>query len=95
MENLQFVNCLVDELVEAKDAARANEVAADRLDTLVTLILNNSKTGYGDLNSLRIEDESPMYQFIKACYPSRYESRLSELLEERENRLKKEAENEH
>lgn len=93
MENLQFVNKLVDELVEANNYIKVNEMATDRLDTLINLILNSSKIGHGDFNRLRIEDETPMFQFIKACYPSRYESRLYELIADRENKLKKESDN--
>ena len=50
-------------------------VAADQLDTLINLIINNAKLSY-DKERLTLNDDKIVMEFIKAIDPKIYEERF-------------------
>lgn len=73
-----WIDKLVDELIDAKDTASRLELDSSQLDTLVKIILNNSRLDYGG-ESLRIDGESAIFAYLMVIYPETYKKRLEEL----------------
>ena len=73
-----WINKLVDELVDAKDAV--SELSYDRelLDTMVRIILNSSRLDYYG-KDLTLDSEKTILEYVKAIYPSSYAERIKEL----------------
>ena len=78
-----WIDKLIDELIEAKDEVNRLTVDSSQLDVLVGIILDGSRLNY-DGNGLRIDDESGIFAYLRAIYPETYKARLRELKEERE-----------
>lgn len=78
-----WIDKLIDELIEAKDEVNRLTVDSSQLDVLVGIILNGSRLNY-DGNGLRIDDESEIFAYLRAIYPETYNARLRELKEELE-----------
>lgn len=73
-----WIDKLVDELIDAKDTASRLELDSSQLDTLVKIILNNSRLDYGG-ESLRIDGENAIFAYLMVIYPETYKKRLEEL----------------
>lgn len=73
-----WIDKLVDELVDTKDTVSRLEIYSSQLDTLVKIILNNSRLDY-DGKSLRIENERAIFAYLMVIYPDTYNKRLGEL----------------
>lgn len=78
-----WIDKLVDELIDAKDTASRLELDSSQLDTLVKIILNNSRLDY-DGESLRLDDERAIFAYLMVIYPETYNKRLGELKAARE-----------
>ena len=73
-----WIDKLVDELIDAKDKASRLELDSSQLDTLIKIILNNSRLDYNG-ESLRIDNESAIFAYLMVIYPETYKRRLEEL----------------
>lgn len=86
-----WIDKLVDELVDTKNEVASNVVDVNQLDTLIKLILNNASLGYSGEN-LRIENEISIFEYLKVIAPNSYYKKLNSLKDEREAEIKKLAE---
>lgn len=78
-----WIDKLVDELVDAKDAVSELSSDKDLLDTMVRIILNCSDLDYGN-KDLRLSTERAILEYVKAIYPESYAARIKELKAERD-----------
>lgn len=86
--NETWIDTLVDELVDAKNKVSRLIISSDRLDTLVTIILNNAELNYQG-NGLRISSDTPILEFLRSVYPTQYANKITTLKTEQEAELKK------
>lgn len=86
MEN----NILTPDFIDDYASARVDSA---QLDTLINIILSSSRLDY-DGESLVLEADRPVFEFIKALRPIRYDQRLDGLIEakERKDKERKDAE---
>ena len=87
-ENETWIDKLIDELIDTKNEVARKVVDADILETLTTLILNNARLDYSG-ETLRLENETAVFEYLRAIYPNAYAKRLSKLKEEREAEIKR------
>ena len=78
-----WIDKLVDELVDAKDAVSELSSDKDLLDTMVRIILNCSDLDYGN-KDLRLSTERAILVYVKAIYPESYAARIKERKAERD-----------
>lgn len=86
-----FIDKLIDELVDTKDEISELRIKAEKFDVLVSMILNNARLDYSG-ESLRIENEDAILEYLKVIYPSYCESKLNSLKVEREAEIQRLAE---
>lgn len=90
MDNETNTTTFIDRLVEAytdnMETMTTIVSERDQLSLLVDIILNNTKLSYSG-DDLRIEGESIILEYIKACYPRRYGRRQEDLIFERDKKL--------
>jgi hypothetical protein len=86
-----WIDKLIDELIDAKDEIAKYKVESNQFNTLARLILNNVRLDYSG-ESLRIENESAILEYLRVIYPTAYEVRLSNLKDERAAEIKRLAE---
>ena len=86
--NETWIDKLVDELVDAKNEVSRLSISSNLLDTLATIILNNAELNYQG-NGLRISSDTPILEFLRTVYPTRYANKLTTLKAEQEAELKK------
>ena len=87
-ENETWIDKLIDELVDTKNEVASQVVGADQLDTLAKLILNNARLDYSG-ETLRLENETAIFEYLKAIRPETYKYILNKLKTEREAELEK------
>lgn len=83
-----WIDKLVDELVDAKNEVAKKRVDSSQLDTLVEIILNSSRLDYNG-ESLRIDNESAIFGYLRAIYSNSYIIRVAQLKDEREAERKR------
>lgn len=83
-----FIDKLIDELVDTKDEISELKIKETKLNVLASIILNNARLDYSG-DSLRIENESAIFEYLRVIYPSYYKSKLDELKVEREAEIAK------
>ena len=88
--NETWIDKLVDELVDAKNEVASKAVDVEQLYTLVKLIFNNARLNYSG-ESLRIENEDAIFEYLKVIEPDTYYSKLKALKAERDAEPKIEA----
>lgn len=81
-----YIDRLVLELINKTDTMICIASERDLLSLLVDIILNNTMLSYSG-DDLRIEGESIILEYIKACYPRRYKRRCEDLIVEKEKKL--------
>ena len=81
-----WIDKLIDELVDTKDEVADNAVELDQFYTLIKLIFNNARLDYSG-ESLRIENESAIFEYLKVIDPDTYYSKLKALKDEAEAQL--------
>lgn len=86
-----WIDKLIDELVDAKNEIANDTVTIYQLNTLVALIFNNTRLGYGG-DELRIENETTIFEYLRVIDPTGYETRLNDLKAEREAEIQRLAE---
>ena len=89
-EKETWIDKLIDELVDTKDTVADNAVELDQFYTLVKLIFNNARLNYSG-ESLRIENEDAIFEYLKVIEPDTYYSKLKALKVERDAEPKIEA----
>ena len=82
-ENETWIDKLIDELIDTKDEVARQVVAADQLETLARLILNNARLDYSG-ETLRLDNETAVFEYLRVICPNAYAARLSNLKVERE-----------
>ena len=88
-ENETWINKLVNELIDTKDEIANQAVTSNQLYTLIDIIFNNtSLTYYGD--SIKIESDNAILDYLMVIAPDAYEKRLKKLKAEREAKKAKE-----
>lgn len=90
-EKETWIDKLVDELVDTKNEVARQAVDVAQLETLAKLILNNARLDYSG-ETLRLENETAVFEYLRVIYPTAYAVRLGYLKDEREAELKKIAE---
>ena len=81
-----FIDRIVEEYIDNTGTMISIISERDQLSLLVDIILNNTKLSYSG-EDLRIEGESIILEYIKACYPRRYGRRQEDLIFERDKKL--------
>lgn len=84
--NENWINKLVDELVDAKTQVNRLSVDSAQRDILIEIILNNSRLDYSG-EGLRLENESAIFEYLRAIQPYSYEQKLIKLKEDKEAEL--------
>lgn len=86
-----WIDKLVDELVDAKNEVAKAKLTTQETETLVVMIFNNALLNYGG-EGLRLENDTAIFEYLKAIRPETYKFILDKLKVEREAELKKLAE---
>ena len=81
-----WIDKLIDELVDTKDTVADNAVDLNQFYTLIKLIFNNARLDYSG-ESLRIENEEAIFEYLKVIDPNTYYSKLKALKDEAEAQL--------
>ena len=84
--NETWIDKLVDELVDAKDEISRDAVEINQFYNLLKLIFNNARLDYSG-ESLRIENEGAIFEYLKVIDPDTYYSKLKALKDEAEAQL--------
>lgn len=79
-ENENWIDKLVDEVVDVTERNAELTVSEDRLNILIAIILNNSGLNYSK-DELTINKESAVLEFVKAIAPASYLKRFNALTE--------------
>ena len=87
-ENETWIDKLIDELIDTKNEYASQVVDVNQLETLAKLILNNARLDYSG-ETLRLENETAVFEYLRVIYPTAYAVRLSNLKEEREAEIKR------
>ena len=75
-----WIDKLIDELVDTKDEVSHLSKKEDKFESLLSLIFNNARLDYSG-ESLRLENDDAVFEYLRAIYPSYYKERLDELIE--------------
>ena len=86
--NENWINKLVDELVDAKNEISSNAVEINQFYNLLKLIFNNARLDYSGEN-MRIENETAIFEYLRVIDPTGYNTRLDDLKIEREAEIEK------
>ena len=89
--NETWINKLVDELVDTKNEVAELKIDQCKSENLFALIYSNLRLDYTG-ESLRIDNDTAIIEYIKAVYTGDYNLKLTRLKEEREAEIKKLAE---
>lgn len=81
--NDTWIDKLIDELVDTKDEITALGVLNNQSNILLEIIFNCSRLNY-DGDSLRINNEDAIFQYLKVICPEEYKARLDALKAERQ-----------
>lgn len=79
--NETWIDKLIDELVDTKDEVSRLSIKEDKFESLLSLIFNNARLDYSG-ESLRLENDDAVFEYLRAIYPRYYKERLDELIEE-------------
>ena len=77
-EKETWIDKLVDELVNTKNIYTDARVEIDQFDTLIELIFNNARLDYHG-EGLRLENEVPIFEYLKVIAPNHYYGKIKEL----------------
>ena len=83
-----WIDKLVDELVDSKNEVSRLSIKEDKFESLLSLIFNNARLDYSG-ESLRLENDDAVFEYLRAIYPRYYKERLDSLKTEREAELAK------
>lgn len=83
-----WIDKLVDELVDTKNELAFQSVNVDRLYTLIRIIFNNVRLDYSGDN-MRIENDSAILEYLRVIDPDAYYKKLNGLKIEREAEIAK------
>ena len=83
-----WIDKLVDELVNAKDEVSRLSIKEAKFENLLSLIFNNARLDYSG-ESLRLENDGAVFEYLRAIYTRYYNERLNELKAEREAEIAK------
>ena len=84
-ENENWIDKLVDELIDAKDALIDCESKRGDLYTFTKIVLNNTELDYSG-EKLRIDSDSAILEYLRAICPESYNNRLTDLKEAKAER---------
>ena len=92
--NENWIDKLIDDYVDTKNDIIDLMVSRNQLFTLKEIIFNNTTLDYTG-NGLRLNNESAIFEYLRAIYPDSYDIALERLKEEaqrtREAELKEQA----
>lgn len=86
--NENWINNLVDELVDTKNKRTDDAVEINQFYNLLRLIFNNARLDYSGEN-MRIDNETAIFEYLKIIDPTGYNTRLDDLKIEREAEIEK------
>ena len=89
--NENWINKLVDELVDAKDEVAELKSSNVKAKNLLALVFSNLRLDYTG-ESLKIDNDKAIIEYIKVVYTGDYNLKLARLKEERGAEIKKLAE---
>ena len=76
--NDNWIDKLVDELVNTKNEESVLIITNNQLKTLIDMIYNNSRLDYSG-DSLTLKNESVIFEYLRAIDPVRYDSIIKSL----------------
>lgn len=76
--NDNWIDKLVDELVNTKNEESILIITNNQLKTLIDMIYNNSRLDYSG-DSLTLKNESVIFEYLRAIDPVRYEDIIKSL----------------
>ena len=79
--NETWIDKLIDELVDTKNEVSRLSIKEDKFESLLSLIFNNARLDYSG-ESLRLENDDAVFEYLRAIYPRYYKEKLDELIEE-------------
>lgn len=82
-KNKAWIDRIIEELVNAKDAVANNAAELNQFYTLIKLIFNNARLDYSGEN-LRSENDDAIFEYLKVIDPDTYYRKLNSLKIERE-----------
>ncbi len=86
--NENWINKLIDELVDAKNETSRNAVEINQFYNLLKLIFNNARLDYSGENMM-IGNEASIFAYLKVIDPMGYSEKLNALNAEREAEIAK------
>ena len=79
-ENENWIDKVIDELVDAKNDLIDARITSNQLYTLKELVFNNAMLDYSG-KELRISNDSVILEYLRAIYPDSYDIALTRLKE--------------
>ena len=77
-ENENWIDKVIDELVDAKNDLIEAEISCNQLNNLKEIIFNNVMLDYSG-KSLRINNDVVILEYLRAIYPDSYDIALTRL----------------